>query len=373
MATVLVLGTPGTMTIRPVASRVFESAGFRTMVDWDLPAPDELSVDAVVFVVSDRPRLPNQVRRGAAEKLLLEHSAAQAADLRQRGIPSAALVESRSAGFVPSGAGAPQGPFVTVAHFRPGGLPSAARAVAERLRTILPAEAHELDLRLHPPVERPEPDDAVVIGSEIESLLTWAERYVADEANPEDLRDEVDTRRRQLWDELRLIEQGKGRSSVLTGLSGALLDVVRPEPAEEEGLGAALDEVANGVVALGRAASDDERVEAGEEVVAALDHVGEEVAEIVEANGWEDLRASMWRTAGAWVEEDFRAHLNAFITLYRERAPGPGGAAGGAVGGLAGGPPWLAVTIVAAGLLRSLFPWISPRRTPPEDPPPEQG
>ena len=157
---------------------------------------------------------------------------------------------------------------------------------------------------------------------------------------------------------------------MLTGLSGALLDLVRPEPAED-GLGAALDEVADGLGALGRASSDDERVAAGEEVVAALDHVGEEVAELIEVDDLADLKVAAYRTAGAFLQEDLRPHLNGFITAARERALPAGSAAGGAVVGLAGGPPWLAVTIVAAGLLRSLFPWIFPPRTPAEEAPEE--
>ena len=242
-------------------------------------------------------------------------------------------------------------------------------AIAKEIVAALATTDREA-LALHPPAKRPAADDAGVVVSEVEGLLLMAERVVADEAVAEDLRDEVDARRRQLRDELRLIEQGKGSSAVLTGISGALLDLVRPEPARDD-LGAALEEVADGIVALGQASSDEERVEVGEEVVAALDHVGEEVAEVIEANGWDDLKASMWRTAGAWVEEDFRPHLNAFLTAVRERALPVGGAATGAAVGLAGGPPWLAVTIVAAGLLRSLFPWIFRRRMPPKDQPPE--
>ncbi|HEX7133394.1 MAG TPA: hypothetical protein VF228_12515 [Iamia sp.] len=217
------------------------------------------------------------------------------------------------------------------------------------------------DLGLHPPAVRPEADDAGMVASEVEALLGWAERYVADEGNPDDLRREVEVRQSQLIHELELIGQGKGSSAVFTGLAAALLPIVRPGRAEV-GLDAALDVVGDGVIALGEASSAEEIVAAGEATVEALDQVGEEIAEIIELNGWDDLKASLFRATGAWLEEDFRAHLNGFITLYRERLAGPSGMAGGAVVGLAGGPPWLAVTIVAAGLLRSLFPWIFPKR-----------
>ena len=252
---------------------------------------------------------------------------------------------------------------------RPGDDPAERAAqVAEYMSDRLAGlRRPTIDLRLHPPVERPEPIDAAVIGSEIESLLTWAERFVADEANPDDLRDEVDARRRQLLDELQLVGQGRGSATVLTGLAAALLPLVRPERAAD-GLGAAADGVADATIALGEASTQDEIVEAGEDVVEALDHMNDEIGQAVA--GWDEVKAAWFRGMAGFAEEDFWVHLNEFIRLSRERLLGGvgAGAAGGVVASWMGGPPWLVVTVVALGLLRARFPWIF---RPPEDPPEE--
>ena len=82
----------------------------------------------------------------------------------------------------------------------PEQIRDAVRAPVETIALLVRqhlANRPPVDLTLHPPVERPGADDAGMVVSDTEVLLSWAERFVADAANPDDVRDEVDARRRQ--------------------------------------------------------------------------------------------------------------------------------------------------------------------------------
>jgi len=273
-------------------------------------------------------------------------------------------------------------------------LDAAAAALVARLNT---RRRRVIDLRLFPPVASPPPDQAGRVAADVEAVLAWAARYVADDSNPDDLRDVVDARRSQLAHEVQLTAQGNGMSAVLSGLIAALLPLVRPpghEIGPDAGLSQALEKLVDAAISLGTATAPEDVTTEGEAAVAALDQTGGEIASIIEANAqaegaaatveiagphgqdpsevhrWADLRSSFFRAAGSWVEADLRNHLNDFLTLYKDKLSGSAsGAAGGAVVGLAGGPPWLVVMLVSVGLLRARFPWIF--RPPPSEVPPD--